>query len=955
MEGNLIVRGAREHNLKDVSVEIPRHSITVITGLSGSGKSSLAFDTIYAEGQRRYVESLSSYARQFLGLMSKPDVDSIEGLSPAISIDQKSTSQNPRSTVGTVTEIYDYLRLLFARVGTPYCPKCNLPIAPQTPAQITENALALGQKDGQPLNLIILGPVIRGKKGTYEKLFEDLRKGGYSRARIDGEKDVDFSDDLPKLERYGAHTIEVVVDKLEATPAEKGRLAEAVESALKLGGGLAVILTEESKGKWAQKLYSQRNACAQCGSSFEELAPRLFSFNSPFGACEECHGLGMQSEFDPDLIIPDRTKSLLDGAIVPWNGMFKNFRLQQLAAVGKSYGFDLTTPVDMFSKEQVKAILYGTQEEIAFKFRSRSSNATWQHEGAFKGVIPSLQKQLSETESDSKREELRRYQFDFPCPKCKGNRLKPESLSVRVAGKNIIEVTDLPISSLPAFFTGLTLTASQQTICRPILKEILSRSGFLLDLGLGYLNLSRHAGSLSGGEAQRIRMATQIGSGLTGVLYVLDEPSIGLHARDNSKLISTMHKLRDLGNTLVVVEHDEETIRKADYLIDLGPGAGVHGGRVVAAGKPEQVFADKNSPTGAYMRGEKFIRVPWKRRKAQHFLFLKNARGNNLKGLNVNFPVGLFTCITGVSGGGKSSLVLETLVPALSQKLYSSKSKPLPYDALEGFSAFDSAITVDQSPIGRTPRSNPATYIGAFSPIRELFSQTPQARARGFGPGRFSFNVTEGRCQACDGDGLIRIEMHFLPDVFVVCEQCKGKRYDEQTLTVTYRGKNIADILDMSVEEALEFFAAHPAIHRKLQTIYDVGLGYIKLGQSSTTLSGGEAQRIKLAAELSKRETGRTLYVLDEPTTGLHFADIDKLLAVLHRLVDRGNTVVVIEHNLEVVKTADWIIDLGPEGGDEGGYIVAEGTPEQVSQNKSSFTGLYLKRMLPTQKDLKQP
>ncbi len=946
MEQNIVIRGARQHNLKNINVTIPRNSFTVITGLSGSGKSSLAFDTIYAEGQRRYVESLSSYARQFLGLMDKPDVDFISGLSPAISIDQKSTIHNPRSTVGTVTEIYDHLRLLFARAGTPYCPNCNLVIAPQSPSQITESLLTnTASEPGQ--FIIILSPVVRGKKGTYEKLFDDFRKQGFSKARIDGVMDVDFSENNPTLERYGSHSIDIFIDKLDASIAEKSRLQESVETALKAGSGLLIsLIGRTGSEQLTEMLYSQKNACPKCGFSIEELEPRMFSFNSPFGACTNCHGLGIQSEFDPDLIIPDKTKTLLDGAIEPWNGMFKHFRLQQLSAVGKNYGFDITTPVDMLSKEQLKIILYGTTEDIQFKFKSKTSNSTWQREGGFSGVIPSMQKQIQETESESKREDLRKYQFDFPCPKCKGLRLKPESLSVKLANKNIIEVTNFSISMMPEYFASLKLSDNKQTICKPILKEINSRCGFLIDLGLGYLSLSRAAGTLSGGEAQRIRLATQIGSALTGVLYVLDEPSIGLHARDNSKLIKTLGKLKDLGNTLVVVEHDEETIRSADYVIDLGPGAGVHGGKIVAEGTPKEIMEDKNSLTGAYLRDDLFIRVPWKRRKSQHFISLKGAKGNNLKDLSVKIPIGVFTCVTGVSGGGKSTLILETLEPAIAQKLYSGKRKPLPFDSIEGFSAFDSAITVDQSPIGRTPRSNPATYIGVFSPIRELFASTPSAKSKGFGPGRFSFNVAEGRCANCEGEGLIRIEMHFLPDVYVICEQCKGKRYDAQTLSVTYRDKNIADILDMTVEEALTFFAAHPSINKKLQTVYDVGLGYIKLGQSSTTLSGGEAQRIKLASELAKRDTGRTMYVLDEPTTGLHFQDIDKLLAVLHRLVDKGNTVIVIEHNLDVIKTADWVIDLGPEGGEGGGKIIAEGTPEQVSKIPSSFPGQYLKPII---------
>ncbi|MCX8198071.1 MAG: excinuclease ABC subunit UvrA [Candidatus Micrarchaeota archaeon] len=938
MQDKIVIKGAREHNLKNISLEIPRNTLTVITGLSGSGKSTLAFDTIYAEGQRRYVESLSAYARQFLGLMNKPDVDSIEGLSPAISIEQKTTSKNPRSTVGTTTEIYDYLRLLFARIGIPHCPKCGERIATQTTEQIANSVLQ--QADGKIVQII--SPVVRGKKGAYDKLFDELRQKGYSRVRVNGFP-MELESKIPKLDKNKKHTIEVVVDRFSASQQNRQRLLEAVKTAIKESADGLVIVGIDKK----ELLFSQKNSCPTCGVSVGELQPRMFSFNAPYGACPECHGLGVKIEFDPDLVIPDKTKTFEEGAIEPWkNSAIGGYYLQLLAGLGEKYGFSLKTQFNVLSEEAKKAVLYGSDEKIQYHIQSKDGESTYEGMARFEGVIPNLERLYRQTKSEYRRQEMERYMRELPCPSCKGKRLIPEVLAVKVGGKSIIEVTEMPIESAYGFFTSLALSKTEEAIARPILREIISRLDFLLNVGVGYLSLSRTTGTLSGGEAQRIRLATQIGANLTGVLYVLDEPSIGLHQRDNDKLISTLKSLRDLGNTLIVVEHDEETMRNADFMVDLGPGAGVHGGKVIAIGRPEDIEKSKESLTGAYLRREMAIPTPKIRRKPKQWLTIRGARENNLKGIDAKIPLGLFTCITGVSGSGKSTLVNEILYKALMKHLHQSKEEPGKFDRLEGVELVRDVICIDQSPIGRTPRSNPATYIGAFTPIRELFASVPEARARGYDPGQFSFNVQKGRCQACEGDGVKRIEMQFLPDVYVTCEECGGKRYDSETLQIRYKGKNIHEVLSMSVEEALRFFQSIPSVKNKLETMNDVGLGYISLGQPATTLSGGEAQRIKLAAELSRRDTGSTVYILDEPTTGLHFADVSKLLAVLQRLTDRGNSVIVIEHNLDVIKSADWIIDLGPEGGEDGGEIVACGTPEEIAGNKASYTGEYLKRVL---------
>ncbi len=935
MKDFITVKGAREHNLKNVTISIPKNQLVVITGLSGSGKSSLAFDTIYAEGQRRYVESLSAYARQFLGLMEKPDVDTIDGLSPAIAIEQKSVSKNPRSTVGTVTEIFDYLRLLFARIGTAHCPKCGQPIAGQSAQRITETLL------GEEGEVTVLAPIVREKKGTYEYVFADLKKQGFSMARVDG-KPLDLDDaDQVKLEKYERHSIEAVVDRFGPGELERTRLQDSVEAALKTGKGQMVAVVNKK-----DQLFSQNNACADCGTSIEQIEPRMFSFNSPFGACPECNGLGEKMEFDVDLIIPDRTMSIQEGAIRPWRGMFKNYHHQTAAALGKKIGFDIHTPVRKLTEKQLEALLNGHEETIKFFYTAQTSDSKWSHSGSFEGIIPRLKRQYGETQSDSRREDLEAYMRGVPCPKCNGQRLKPESLAVKINGENIIQLTDRPIGSLRTFFENVKLDSRQRQIASMVLKEVQARLLFLHNVGLDYLTLSRKAATLSGGEGQRIRLATQIGSNLTGVLYVLDEPSIGLHQKDNDKLIGTLKTLRDLGNSVLVVEHDEDTIRAADFVVDLGPGAGIHGGHVVAQGTPKAVEKNKASLTGAYLRGEKSIPVPQRRRKGKKVLTVHGASEHNLKHIDAAIPLSALTCVTGVSGSGKSTLCNDVLYKALCAELHGSREKPGAHEKLSGLDGIDKVILVDQSPIGRTPRSNPATYIGAFGYIRELFAKTPEARARGYGPGRFSFNVKSGRCEKCEGHGTLKIEMQFLPDVYVTCEECHGRRYQAETLTVAYKTKTIADVLDMSVEQALDFFAKVPKIRDKMQTIYDVGLGYIKLGQPATTLSGGEAQRIKLAAELSKRATGKTLYLLDEPTTGLHFDDVKKLLEVLQRLVDQKNTVLIIEHNLDVIKSADHIIDLGPAGGDAGGQIVAQGTPEAVAQNKDSFTGQYLKRAL---------
>jgi len=924
---SIIIKGAKEHNLKGIDLEIPRNRLVVITGLSGSGKSSLAFDTIYAEGQRRYVESLSSYARQFLERLQKPDVEYIEGLSPAISIEQRTAGSNPRSTVGTQTEIYDYLRLLFARIGIPHCPKCKKPITRQTSQEIVERVLAL-PKDAK---ILVIGPIIRGKKGEYRDLIQRLKKEGFVRARIDGnivelEKPV-------KLDKNRAHTIEVVVDRIALKDDIKKRLTDSIETALEASKGLVIINIEKNRTS-EDILFNEQYACNDCGTSFEEVAPRIFSFNSPYGACPVCGGLGNKMEIDPELVIPDKSKAVID-CVDAWRrggkGLFLYYR-RLLRSLASEYGFDIQTPFRELSKEIKKLMLYG------------EPGGKW---GAFEGVVPNLERRFRETESEFIKTEINKYMSVLPCPGCKGARLKPESLAVTLSGKNIAQVQNLSIKDLKDFMSGLALTENQKTVSHQVLKEINARIRFMINVGLDYLTLERRSFTLSGGEAQRIRLATQIGSGLVGVVYILDEPSIGLHQKDNSKLLDTLIALRDLGNTLIVVEHDEATIRKADYIVDLGPGAGEHGGRVVASGTLKDILDSKESLTGKYLRGELKIGVPPERRpKGKKSLKIIGACEHNLKDIDVEIPLGLFVCVTGVSGSGKSTLVDDILYRALAKKFYRARENPGCHKKIDGAQFIDKVIVIDQSPIGRTPRSNPATYTGTFGPIRDIFSKVPESKVRGYKPGRFSFNVKGGRCEACAGDGIKKIEMHFLPDVYVPCEICKGKRFNEQTLEVRYKGRSIADVLDMSVEESLSLFENIPVIKNKLKTLYDVGLGYIKLGQSATTLSGGEAQRIKLATELSKTSTGRTFYILDEPTTGLHFADVDKLLNVLQALVSQGNTVLVIEHNLDVIKTSDYIIDLGPEGGNDGGQIVAAGTPEAVVGNKRSYTGQYLKQVL---------
>ncbi|AVX21245.1 Excinuclease ABC subunit A [Carboxydocella sporoproducens DSM 16521] len=940
---DIVVKGARVHNLKNIDITIPRDKLVVLTGLSGSGKSSLAFDTIYAEGQRRYVESLSAYARQFLGQMDKPDVDYIEGLSPAISIDQKTTSRNPRSTVGTVTEIYDYLRLLFARIGRPRCPRCGQPIQQQSLDQMLDQILGLPSAS----RLQILAPLVRGRKGEHAKLLEEIRKQGYVRVRIDGQI-YDLNEPI-SLEKNKKHTIEVVVDRIVLKEGIRQRLADSLEVALKLGEGIAVV--DVIGGE--ELTFSENFACIDCGISIEEIAPRLFSFNSPFGACPECTGLGQKMEIDPELVIPDPEKSIAEGAILPYSSSTNQWMWQLLAAVGKHFGFDLHTPISRFTPEQKQVLLYGAPgQKIHWTFyssygRKHTMDSVWE------GIIPNLERRYRESTSESVKAEIEEYMTTKPCPACQGARLKPEALAVLVGGKNIREVTDLSVEEALRFFEELALTEREQLIARQILKEIKARLGFLNNVGLDYLTLSRAAHTLSGGEAQRIRLATQIGSGLVGVLYILDEPSIGLHQRDNDRLLATLKQLRDLGNTLLVVEHDEDTILAADHVIDIGPGAGANGGEVVAQGTVAEIMANPRSLTGQYLSGKKRIPVPALRRPPNgKYLEIIGARENNLKNLNVRIPLGVFVCVTGVSGSGKSTLVNEILYKGVAAHLYRAKDKPGAHQEIRGLEHIDKVIDIDQSPIGRTPRSNPATYTGVFDAIREVFSQTPEARVRGYKAGRFSFNVKGGRCEACSGDGIIKIEMHFLPDVYVPCEVCKGKRYNRETLEVKYKGKTIADVLEMVVDEAVEFFQNIPKIHRKLKTLQDVGLGYIKLGQPATTLSGGEAQRVKLATELSRRSTGRTLYILDEPTTGLHMADVDKLLQVLHRLVENGDTVVVIEHNLDVIKTADYIIDLGPEGGNKGGEIIAQGTPEEVAAQPQSYTGQFLARLLARERQL---
>ncbi len=932
----LHVKGAREHNLKNIDLEIPRDRLVVITGISGSGKSSLAFDTIYAEGQRRYVESLSAYARQFLGQMEKPDVDFIEGLSPAISIDQKSRSHNPRSTVGTVTEIYDYLRLLYARIGHPHCPKCGRPISRQSAQQITDAIMAFS--DGTKVQ--IMAPVVRGRKGEYKKTFEEIRQEGFTRVRVDGVVRTLYEE--IELVKQKKHTIEIVVDRVVVEPRKRARITDSVETALKHGGGVLSVLA----GDGTEHLYSEHYACIHCGVSYEELSPRMFSFNSPYGACPECSGLGYRKEIDPELVV-DPTRGVFNGGLLPWANSKSRWFEAEMSALCKAFDIDPEAPLGELPKEKLEVILCGTRgERIKFSYTS-TSGYTRTYTRAFRGVIPTLERWYRETSSQEWRQEMEQFVATLPCPVCQRARLKPEMLAVTVDGLNVHEVTTLSIRSALTFFDNLTLPSREAMIAAQILKEIKARLGFMVAVGLDYLTLDRQAGTLAGGEAQRIRLATQIGSQLTGVLYVLDEPSIGLHQRDNRRLLKTLKELRDLGNTVIVVEHDEETMRESDFIIDLGPGAGAHGGEVVVTGTPEDVATCPRSITGQYLAGTLSIPIPEKRRKGNgEELRVVGAATHNLKDIDVDIPLGRFVCVTGVSGSGKSSLVEEVLYRGVAHRLHQAVRRPGPHEDILGLGHVDKTIEIDQSPIGRTPRSNPATYTKLFDDIRQLFARTPDARVRGYTAGRFSFNVKGGRCEACQGQGKEKIEMHFLPDIYVPCDVCKGARYNRETLQIRYKGKSIADVLAMSVEEALTFFANIPRVRRRLQTLYDVGLTYIKLGQPAPELSGGEAQRIKLSKELSRRATGKTLYILDEPTTGLHAADVEKLLEVLHRLVEAGNTVVVIEHNLDVVKTADWIIDLGPEGGDAGGAVIAAGTPEQVAQTPSSYTGHYLAELL---------
>jgi excinuclease ABC subunit A len=935
IKDSIVVRGAREHNLKSIDVKIPRDKITVITGLSGSGKSSLAFDTIYAEGQRRYVESLSTYARQFLGQMEKPDVDYIEGLSPAISIEQRTAGANPRSTVGTITEIYDYLRLLFARVGTPHCFKCGKAISRQTVDQMVDGLLLL--KPGTPVQ--ILAPLVRGRKGEHRNLLEKARRDGFVRARVDGV--IHDLDGKIRIDKKRKHTVEVVVDRLKIADDTRWRLADSIETALKMGGGIVSVIVANKE----ERLLSQLFACVDCGVGFPEISPRMFSFNSPYGACRACDGIGRKMEIDPSLLVPDGAVSIADGAIVPWGKQRASVTWAMVECVAERYGISLARPFAALPDAHRRIVLYGSGgEEVTFRFESRRGHSEFM--SPFEGVVPNLERRYLETESEEIRSWLGQFMTMRPCPTCRGARLRPETLAVKVGGRSISEVTDFAVEDAISFFAGLVLPVQSKKIAGPIVKEIKERLRFMADVGLGYLTLARSAATLAGGELQRIRLATQIGSSLVGVLYVLDEPSIGLHMRDNRRLLDTLRRLRDLGNTVIVVEHDRETIMAADCLIDLGPGAGKDGGRVVAVGTPEEVKANPNSLTGKYLSGDKWIPTPAERRKGSgERILIKGARQHNLKNIDVALPLGVFTCVTGVSGSGKSTLVNEVLYRGLARHLYRSKDEPGEHTSIEGIDLIDKVIDIDQSPIGRTPRSNPATYTGLFSPIREVFAQVSEARMRGYKAGRFSFNVKGGRCEACEGDGVTKIEMHFLPDVYVRCDVCKGKRYERETLEIRYKGKNIAEVLAMTVAEGREFLANIPAVARKLDTLFEVGLGYIELGQPATTLSGGEAQRVKLAKELSRVSTGRTLYILDEPTTGLHFEDTLMLLGVLRRLVDKGNTVVIIEHNPDCIKVADHIIDLGPEGGESGGRIVAEGTPEQVASSAGSYTGEVLRRV----------
>ena len=951
MADQIVVRGAREHNLKNVSVELPRDKLIVFTGLSGSGKSSLAFDTIYAEGQRRYVESLSAYARQFLGQMDKPDVDHIDGLSPAISIDQKSASRNPRSTVGTITEVYDYLRLLYARIGVQHCPNDGTRLARQTPQQIVDRLLDLPEGT----RFQVLAPVVRGRKGEYDTLLNDLAGQGFVRARIDGEL-VDIAEFLradKKLARYEQHSIEVVVDRLVKRDNIGRRLTDSLETALKLAEGVAQVELmgeKEAAGKDAEGevlTFSQHLACSACGSSFEEHAPRNFSFNSPYGACENCDGLGTKFEVDPDLVIPDGDLPLNEGAIAPWRSAHTQYFNRMLESVAEKYKISLDKPYTKLTDKQKNIVLHGVEEGLVVKYRNRYGR-TRQFNTHYEGIIPWIKRRHESAESDWSREQYETYMREVPCPACAGARLKPSSLAVTIGDKSISEVCDLPIGESAKFLAALKLNQRDAMIAERVTKEINARLGFLLDVGLDYLSLSRSAGTLAGGEAQRIRLASQIGSGLVGTLYVLDEPSIGLHQRDNRRLIDTLHRLRDLGNTVLVVEHDEDTIRESDWIVDIGPGAGEHGGEVVYSGKVPGIGKVAESVTGQYLAGKRSIPVPAQRRApGKDKLVIRGAREHNLRNIDVDIPLGCFVAVTGVSGSGKSTLIRDILLPALMQKIYKSKEAPGRHKAVDGIDLLDKVIDMDQSPIGRTPRSNAATYTGVFDNIRKLFAATPEAKIRGYQPGRFSFNVSGGRCEACSGDGTIKIEMHFLPDVYVPCEVCKGQRYNRDTLEIQFKGKSIADVLDMPISEAVDFFSNQPAIARHMQTLVDVGLGYVRLGQSAPTLSGGEAQRVKLASELAKRSTGHTIYLLDEPTTGLHFEDVRRLLTVLSRLVDQGNTVLVIEHNLDVIKTADWLIDLGPEGGSGGGLVIAEGPPEKVATTKGSHTGRFLAELLP--------
>ncbi len=941
MNENIVIKGAREHNLRNVNVTIPRNKLVVMTGLSGSGKSSLAFDTIYAEGQRRYVESLSSYARQFLGQMEKPDIDSIEGLSPAISIDQKTTSRNPRSTVGTVTEIHDYLRLLWARAGHPHCPSCGKEIRQQTVDQMVDAMCAYPERT----RFQVLSPVIRAKKGEHVKVFEEARKAGFVRVRVDG--DLYEIDEVPALDKKKRHSIEIVVDRLVVRPGKEfqSRLADSIETAASRSGGLVIMDMMDG----TENLFSMNYACPDCGISIEELAPRMFSFNSPFGACPACSGLGYRMVISEDILFPDKSLSLRQGALnaMGFNSVGDEHSVsnQYFSALGEKYGFTLDTPVKDIPEKGMKAILYGTgAEKVTLVYDTPTGQG--KYATPFEGIIPSMERRYKETSSEAMKVAYEEYMAEEPCPACNGQRLKPESLGVTVGEKNLAEVSALSIVNVREFFRQVELSETERMIADPILREIDARLGFLIDVGLGYLTLGRAAGSLSGGEAQRIRLATQIGSALMGVLYILDEPSIGLHQRDNQKLIATLQRMRDLGNTLIVVEHDEDTMKAADWIIDVGPGAGIHGGNIIAEGTFEDICRNENSITGAYLSGRRKIAVPETRRTPHGFLTIRGAKEHNLRNIDVQFPLGCLCCVTGVSGSGKSSLVNEILYKHLAKVLNRAKTRSGKFDAMEGVDQLDKIICIDQSPIGRTPRSNPATYTGLFDQIRKIFAATPEAKARGYKENRFSFNVKGGRCESCSGDGLVKIEMHFLPDIYVPCEVCKGKRYNRETLEVTYKGKSIYDVLEMNIEEAMEFFENHQSILRKLETLYDVGLGYMKLGQASTTLSGGEAQRVKLATELSRKATGKTIYVLDEPTTGLHMADVEKLISVLQQLTDAGNSVIVIEHNLDVIKVADWLIDLGPEGGDEGGTVVCAGTPETVAQCEGSYTGQFLKTML---------